>query len=1262
MDSDDNDRVQKILTRQVHGLAPDPSARQSLYSYATPRDKFILLVSFVCAVLGGVLNPLISVVYGQTVGTLGTHRPDDDDSTTTEDARRELLKYTFYWIYLALAIFVLIYVATVGFYYVGERLARALRNAYLTSVLRQNQAFFDAHEPGEVATRIMSDMAHVQEGLTSKLAIALTAAGAFASAFVIAVVVHWRIALVVSPVYVLMALFGSLSGARVVRYHREEKVASEKASGLAHEAVASVRQVYALGIQRALTARYEGFVEESGRPKRRALYVLGLFTAWCQLLPPTIHAVTFWAGSRFLVQGGATVAQISTIAIVVVIGAFAIVRVAPAAQGLAATVSSAGVLFREMARRSPQDPFDPAGAVIADDDFRGDIELRGVSLVYPTRPEAQVIKEVSFRCPAMKTTAIVGASGSGKSSIINLLERFYEPTGGQICMDGVDIQSLNLRWLRGQIGLVRQQPVLFDTTIYDNIRYGRVGYHRDNNHLDATMSNQSGSAALTQQIIACAKLANAHDFIMALPEGYQTPVGENSTQISGGQKQRIAIARALMRDPRILLLDEATSALDAASESLVQAALNAAAEHRTTVVIAHRLSTIRNADNIVVMSHGSVVEQGNHADLMAMDGHYARLVRAQQLRSRHQHHDKVDEDEEGSVESAVISGVEDETPLIHDPQLHGERERMHEPKDSDKSWGLGNTLALIIRMNGRERWYLVFGLACSILAGLSLPAQSVLFAKSLETISLPSSDYDTLRSQVNLLAAIFLALAAAIFVVYNGLGFAFAYATERLARAVRASSFRAIVAQDIEFFDETTNSTGSLLSLLTTSTDALTGLSGPILGGVLSCLCTILGSIVLAAAVGWKLALVCTATIPLVMACGWVRLQMLALFDAQNRQDGVDAASFATEIVKAAGTVASLGLEGFVLERYDGFLARQAERSLGSILRASSLYAASQSVVYFASALALWYGGTLLLDGKYSVFQVYVCYGALISGAQIAGSQQSSISKSNGTPNAVPTITADGEERGEFHIQFKNVTFAYQSRKSRPALDNFNLNVRPGQYVALVGPSGCGKSTALSLIERFYTPDAGSVLVDGRDLSTSSVDLHEHRRSVSLVSQEAVLFSASIRQNIAMGLPADHDQKGNNNEIPDDEAIWAACRQANIADFIASLPEGLGTQVGPSGSLLSGGQRQRIEIARALLRDPAVLLLDEATSALDTESERAVQAALERASRNRTTVAVAHRLSTIRGADRICVLERGRVVEQGTHEELVGMGWGGVWK
>ncbi|KAK8101926.1 multidrug resistance protein 3 [Apiospora kogelbergensis] len=1254
--------VKGILDRQVHGLAPDPSDKKSLYSYSTPRDKIILLLSFICAILGGVLNPLISVIYGQTVGVFGDH---STSTTPTEEARRELVQYTFYWIYLAVAIFVLIYIATVGFYYVGERIARALRNAYLKSIIRQNMAFFDTHEPGEVAKRIMSDMTHVQEGITSKLPIAVTAMATFCSAFIVAIVVNWKTALVLSPTYVLMALFGSLSGARVVKYHKQEKVASEKASSLAQEAISSVRQVYALGIQHALAKRYDAFLIEASRPHRRALYVLGLFTAWCQFLPPTIHALTFWAGSQFLLQGTASVAQITTIAVVAVIGAFAIVRIAPAAQALAATVSSASVIFKEMSRRSPQDPFDPSGAVI--EDVAGNIELRGVSLVYPKRPDARVLNNVSFSCPAMKTTAIVGTSGSGKSSIINLLERFYEPTGGEICMDGVDIQSLNLRWLRGQIGLVRQQPVLFDTTIHENIRYGAAAHASD--------GPQASGDALEEQIIAAAKMANAHEFIMALPDGYQT--------------RRIAIARALMRDPKILLLDEATSALDATSESVVQGALEKAAKHRTTIVIAHRLSTIRNADNIVVMSHGSVVEQGTHGDLIALDGHYARLVSAQQIGSRIQGDQAENEDEYGDdlLNHAIVPAdvVDENTPLLGSHSRHATSHEHEVPPttaEKAKSWGLGKTLALIIRMNSGERWYLVFGLLCSIFAGLCLPAQSIIFAKSLEALSLPPSEYDTLRSRVNLLAGIFCALAIGTAIFYTGLGMAFAYSTERLARVVRDACFRAIVAQDVEFFDEAAVSTGSLLSVLTTSTDALTGLSGPILGGVLSFLSIIAGGVVLSLALSWKLALVCTAAMPLVVACGWVRLQMLAVFDAQTRRSGVAAASFAAEVVRAAGTVAGLGLEDVVLARYDGFLDKQAERSLGSILRASGLYAASSSVVYLASALAFWYGGTLLLDGEYSLFQVYICYTALISGAQIAGSIFAfapDASKAIAASQEIDDIlqrrpggghvlaachSGDGKQKAysagggrarNVHIQFRDVTFAYPSRKTRPALQNFSLDVGVGQFVALVGPSGCGKSTALSLIERFYRPDAGSILVDGQDLA--SLDLAEHRRTVSLVSQDAMLFSASIRENIALGLAGDADA------APDDAAIWAACRQAHVADFVASLPEGLATRVGPGGGMLSGGQRQRVAIARALLRDPAILLLDEATSALDAASERIVQAALDAlaAGRRRTTVAVAHRLSTVRGADLICVLDRGRIVEAGSHEELVrarGRYWG----
>lgn len=282
-------------------------------------------------------------------------------------------------------------------------------------------------------------------------------------------------------------------------------------------------------------------------------------------------------------------------------------------------------------------------------------------------------------------------------------------------MDNVDIQKLNLHWLRCQIGLVRQQPVLFDTTIFENIRYGLIG----------SSSTQLFGEALDQKIISAAKMANAHEFIESLPQGYQTMVGENAIQLSGGQKQRIAIARALIKNPRVLLLDEATSALDATSESAVQTALNKAAKDRTTIIIAHRLSTIRHADNIVVMSKGLVVEQGTHDDLIALDGHYARQVRAQQVASR-ERGEGGDMDIE-SVEKPVADNVHDDE-MISDLgaglQLENEpvkRSESHDKINKPKTWGLGNTLALIVRLTTKKRWLLYLGLLCSLLAGLELP-------------------------------------------------------------------------------------------------------------------------------------------------------------------------------------------------------------------------------------------------------------------------------------------------------------------------------------------------------------------------------------------------------------------------------------------------------------------------------------------------------------------------------------------------------------
>ncbi|KAE8392428.1 P-loop containing nucleoside triphosphate hydrolase protein [Aspergillus alliaceus] len=1245
-----DERKRAILDRQLNGIQSQEKQSINVFAYATLADKIIMSVSSACAIFAGALNPLVPVIYGLLVSVFNGFTA----GTVTEgELRSKLSTFNLYYVYLSIGLFVFHYVATFGFYYSGDHMARALRTAYLSAIMRQNMAFFDLLEPGEITNRIMSDMGTVQEAVTSKISVLLSAIATFCAAFAVAFIMYWKAALIMSPFFVAMVASASIGGAYSVKYHKRAMKLYSQASGVAEEAISAIRYVTAFGIQGLLSQRYLSVLEQAAEVNSKAENIVAALIAWMNAMPCLLYALSFWAGSKFLVKGEVSVAEI-TATLAVTIGSFAIIRIAPSAQALTSGVAIAGEVLKAIARRSPQDPLaedgqQPPGMV-------GNVQLDQVGLVYPSRGDVKVLKNVTLTCAAMKKTAIVGPSGSGKSSILGLVERFYEPTSGTVMLDGRDVQTLNLRWLRRQLALVDQNPVLFNASIFENIQYGC-----------SDILDRLSEAEKYQKVTEASKKANAHDFIMALPDGYQTQVGEKGLQLSGGQRQRIAIARALIKDPKILLLDEATSALDSKSEATVQAALDGASEHRTTIIIAHRLSTIRNADKIIVLAEGMVVEEGSHNELIARNGVYASLVQKQQI----------EDTKKGTATDATrlsVDGVHSTTSKctvnhLNEKDIHRvQTNELAYPSTNRAETTTGKyvhqpsakqTLSFIGRMS-RTDWKLLLFVQCS---------QAVFFAELLTVIGYPPSQYGQLKHQVTVWSGVYVALAGAAFISWMGVEVALSYATQNLSHRARDVCFRSIMVQVMSFFDEPGNRPSALSSVLSKSTDDLAGMGGPVIGGILTFIATILGGIVLSLAVGWKLAPVCTATIPVVVVCGWLRLQVLAAFDTKIRQSGLDSAAYAGELVRSVRTVASLGLEEYALARYDGFVTKQAAKSLRSILVASALYSASQSIVYLCAALGFWYGGTLIANREYPEFQVYICFVSLISGAQIAGSiftYAPDASKAmhasqelqmiidlkptiNNASQGLITSTGYNDVKGGHHqdinacrIEFENVVFSYPSRPTRRALDNLSITVEPGQTLALVGQSGSGKSTCVSLLERFYEPDQGRILIDGQDIRQRDVD--EHRRTISLVSQETVMFSGTIRENIAIGLAGE--------EVSNDN-ILAACKQANILESVGSLPDGLSTLVGTGGSMLGGGQKQRIAIARAFLRRPKILLLDEATSALDTESEAIVQAAMDAIRKDRTTIMVAHRLSTIRNADVICVLQDGALVEIGSHEQLM---------
>ncbi|KAL7062818.1 hypothetical protein AAHC03_01187 [Spirometra sp. Aus1] len=851
-----------------------------------------------------------------------------------------------------------------------------------------------------------------------------------------------------------------------------------------------------------------------------------------------------------------------------------------------------------------------------------------------------VLEDFNLTIRSGQTVAIVGPSGSGKSTVIQLIQRFYDASSGEITVDGTDIRELDLEWLRSQLGVVSQEPVLFAGTVSENIRLGK---------LDATQD----------EIEAAAKLSGAHQFVMRLPEAYETFIAEGGGGLSGGQKQRIAIARALIRDPRILLLDEATSALDTRSEATVQKALDNARVGRTVVIVAHRLSTVRDADVIMVVDGGVIKESGTHSELVEKNGIYAKLVN----KSNEEGQDKAgDEAEEESDEEFVN--------MNHRVYKKGDDEYDNQSVLSFKSLStVSSTLSVmepeisatkeVLRLNKPEKVFLIFGIFMAVVNGVINVLFPVMYSELYDIFQ--ETDTQTQLDRTVVLAILLAVLAVVRISALTAGGYCMGVAGERLTKRCRSLLFKAILNQEVGWFDATENQPGILTGMLAADVPMLQNISGRRLSSMIETTVLIVGSLIVAFFFSWQISLVALAFFPVLMIAGAFQMKQ---WTGDSQQANVKGAGLAHETLSNARTVFSLGVEEYFCSRYTDEALVQTKKIAKDVSVFSAVSALANSLMNFEFSACFYVAGILVSTSGVHFADIIRSYTAISFGAQnlgvVAGyapdtkKARVAIVKIFKILRREPLLQAN---EGEFpstgfqgELAFNNVRFRYPTRKKIPVLQDFTYDVPFGKSVALVGQSGCGKSTVLQLVQRFYDvtdlEEKGGIFMDGINIRRLAPNWI--RRQLGVVSQEPNLLHMSIKENIAYGL---------NYENPTMDDIISAARQANAHDFIMGLPEGYETNVGPRGSQLSGGQKQRVAIARALLRNPRLLLLDEATAALDNESERVVQAALDEAMRKgeRTTLVVAHRLTTVEKCDQIVVLENGKTVESGPPDTLMDM-------
>ena len=1133
---------------------------------------------------------------------------------------------------------------------IGIRSAHNFKKKYFNLILLQEQGWFDSYNTYELANKIQAQIETFEQGIGLKVGLALTGIVQFIAGLIFAFIFCWKVSLVMLCLCpVIIALYIILAKTLKKGIIASRKI-WEYAGGMAEEMIYNIKTVASFANFEYELRRFYESAEIVCKIELMNTLKLGLFNGIIVFSLYFLLFICFIYGRTLIgkeinrlegrdLSGG----DVYSAGLLYLIGLGTIGSIAPNFKGIQESCTAVSDYFN-LNNRDSQIEQSQSIQRPSKDEIQGKIEFKSVKFSYPLDPKQLILDEINLTFEPGKKIALVGESGCGKSTIVNLIERLYNISEGQLLIDGIEIKNYDMEYLRNFIGYVQQEPVLFNTSIRENLIFGREEYLSSLGNIDELIQN------------ACEETYSS-EFINNLNEGLDYIVGIKGNKLSGGQRQRIAIARAILAKPKILILDEATSSLDNMSEKEVQKAIdNITRENVTTIIIAHKLSTIKNADLIYVIQDGKVLEQGNHDQLLKSGGYYSKMVKTEIKKEMgNKNYDKEQTKEHIKIKRKMTT-----------EDIKFEK-RDNAISLSEKDISIRPCSVVSELKNNKLNIFL----AClgALIVGVTTPILGLEMAKILNALK---SKYETKRYDDGLnFAIIFLALALVMGIGNCLMVWQFMTLGLILAKIYRKKLMSKYLSFHLSYFDVSKNSPGSILTKMSINTMELNQIINSIFGITIQCGGIFIIGLIIGCLYEYRLILIDYCFIPIIIFFHIIRRQFIESSGKRSILANIEAGGISSECIINTKTIFSFNFQREAMRMYIEIIDYIRKQFIRDAL-IMGLFLGLGNLCYFIANICVYSAAKkFLLDGSMDTEIMTIIMTLVnISLQQLVNSmgELGNVKKANAafraiystleTKSLIPPFSDDNKGKitamninGK--IEFKNVSFAYPTRPDNIILKNVSFIIEPGQQVGIVGFSGSGKSTIIQLINRFYDVKEGDgeILID--DINIKKYNLYELRKQIGWVAQEPTLFKTSPLENVRYG----------RLDALNEECIKAA-KSANIMKFFddennnkiyENKTKSTFEESNEQKDLMSGGEKQRLCIARIFLKDPSILLLDEVTSSLDKESELEVQKSLDQLVDKRTSISISHRLDTIEKCDQILVMENGKIIEKGTHQKLMGL-------